>query len=182
MSSSGNWQQTETSKVRACHVPRQPLHTHPAGQLGGWVTTPWSAEDMLDEQTSNSGLCTMVSREKNGRGSLLNRLSWLSTRTLFRRPSRSKDWTGLNWTTARGHLRTRSGDGGLGIRRKEKSSSELRSMVLTGCTARQSKARESIKSQCYYGCETWTLHAGSEKRIQVFETKCLRKLLSISYL
>ena len=55
-------------------------------------------------------------------------------------------------------------------------------MVLTGCTARQSKARESIKSQCYYGCETWTLHAGSEKRIQVFETKCLRKLLRICYL
>ena len=33
-----------------------------------------------------------------------------------------------------------------------------------------------------YGCETWTLLADSEKRIQAFETKCPRKLLRISYL
>ena len=33
-----------------------------------------------------------------------------------------------------------------------------------------------------YGLETWTLLADSEKRIQAFETKCLRKLLHISYL
>ena len=33
-----------------------------------------------------------------------------------------------------------------------------------------------------YGCETWTLIADSEKRNQVFETECLRKLLRISCL
>ena len=33
-----------------------------------------------------------------------------------------------------------------------------------------------------YGCETWTLLADCEKRSQTFETKCLRKLLRISYL
>ena len=33
-----------------------------------------------------------------------------------------------------------------------------------------------------YRCETWTLLADSEKRIQAFETKCLGKLLRISYL
>ena len=33
-----------------------------------------------------------------------------------------------------------------------------------------------------YGCETWAVIADSEKRIQTFETKCLRKLLRISYL
>ena len=33
-----------------------------------------------------------------------------------------------------------------------------------------------------YGCETWTLLADSEKRIQAFEIKCLRKLLRISHL
>ena len=33
-----------------------------------------------------------------------------------------------------------------------------------------------------YGCEAWTLLAESEKRIQAFEFKCLRKLLRISYL
>ena len=31
------------------------------------------------------------------------------------------------------------------------------------------------------GCETWTLLADSEKRIHTFETKCLRKLLHVSY-
>ena len=34
----------------------------------------------------------------------------------------------------------------------------------------------------FHGCETWTLLDDSEKRIQGFETKCLRKLLCISYL
>ena len=32
------------------------------------------------------------------------------------------------------------------------------------------------------GCETWTLHADSQKKIQAFKTKCLRKFLCISYL
>ena len=32
------------------------------------------------------------------------------------------------------------------------------------------------------GCETWTLLAKSEERIQAFETKCMKKLLHISYL
>ena len=32
------------------------------------------------------------------------------------------------------------------------------------------------------GCETWTLLADSEKQIQAFQTKRLRKLLCISYL
>ena len=31
------------------------------------------------------------------------------------------------------------------------------------------------------GCETWTLLADSEKRIHTFETKCLRKVLYVSY-
>ena len=33
-----------------------------------------------------------------------------------------------------------------------------------------------------YGCEPWTLLADSHKKIQSFETKCLKKFLSISYL
>ena len=32
-----------------------------------------------------------------------------------------------------------------------------------------------------YRCEAWTLLADDERRIQAFETKCLRKLLRISY-
>ena len=32
-----------------------------------------------------------------------------------------------------------------------------------------------------YGCEAWTLQKETERRIQAFETKCLRKLLGISY-
>ena len=39
-----------------------------------------------------------------------------------------------------------------------------------------------VVSILLYGCETWTLLADSERRIQAFETKCLRKLLGISYL
>ena len=49
-----------------------------------------------------------------------------------------------------------------------------------------------VTSMLFFGCETWTLLADSEeeeeggggrgKRIQAFETKCLRKLLRISYL
>ena len=34
-SSSGNCQETETSLVRACHMPRQPLQNHVSGLLGG---------------------------------------------------------------------------------------------------------------------------------------------------
>lgn len=39
-----------------------------------------------------------------------------------------------------------------------------------------------VVSILLYGCETWTLLADSERRIMAFETKCLRKLLGISYL
>ena len=39
-----------------------------------------------------------------------------------------------------------------------------------------------ITSILLCGCETWTLPADSEKRIEAFETKCLLKLLCISYL
>ena len=40
----------------------------------------------------------------------------------------------------------------------------------------------SSQSTLHYSCESWTLLADAEKRIQAFETKCLRKLLCISYL
>ena len=32
-----------------------------------------------------------------------------------------------------------------------------------------------------YGCETWTLLTETERRVQAFQNKCLRKLLHISY-
>ena len=38
------------------------------------------------------------------------------------------------------------------------------------------------KRQLLYGCETWTLLADLEERLEAFETKCMRKLLRISYL
>ncbi|PIK55282.1 endonuclease-reverse transcriptase [Apostichopus japonicus] len=38
-----------------------------------------------------------------------------------------------------------------------------------------------VVSILLYGCQTWTLLAESERRIQAFETKCLRKLLRILY-
>ena len=41
--------------------------------------------------------------------------------------------------------------------------------------------RSLVISILLYGCEAWTLLAHTEKRIQAFENKCLRKLLRISY-
>ena len=39
-----------------------------------------------------------------------------------------------------------------------------------------------VTSTLLYGCETWTLLADTERKMQDFEIKCLRKLLRISYL
>ena len=39
-----------------------------------------------------------------------------------------------------------------------------------------------VTSILLFGCETWTLLADSEYGIQAFETKCMRKLLYISYI
>ena len=38
-----------------------------------------------------------------------------------------------------------------------------------------------ITSIALYGCESWTLTADTERRIQTFETKCFRRILGISY-
>ena len=38
-----------------------------------------------------------------------------------------------------------------------------------------------VTSILLYGCESWTMLADSEKKIQSFEMKCMRKLLNISY-
>ena len=38
-----------------------------------------------------------------------------------------------------------------------------------------------ILSVLMYGCESWTLVAESERRLQAFEMKCFRRLLGISY-
>ena len=44
--SSGNCQEIDSFKVRACHMPQQPLLNHPPGHLRGWAT-PLSAEQVL---------------------------------------------------------------------------------------------------------------------------------------
>ena len=44
------------------------------------------------------------------------------------------------------------------------------------------KLYKSLVTSILYGCETWSLLADSKKRIQAFESKCMRKLLRISYL
>ncbi|GFR57511.1 UDP-glucuronosyltransferase 2A1-like [Elysia marginata] len=41
--------------------------------------------------------------------------------------------------------------------------------------------RSLVISILKYGCEMWTLLADRERRIQVLENKCLKKLLRISY-
>src|SRR5580693_6628904 len=32
-----------------------------------------------------------------------------------------------------------------------------------------------------YGCETWTLNKADRKKLQSFETKCLRKILGVTW-
>ena len=39
-----------------------------------------------------------------------------------------------------------------------------------------------VKTIVLYGCETWTLKAATESKLQAFENKCMRKILQISYL
>ena len=41
--------------------------------------------------------------------------------------------------------------------------------------------RSLVVSILLYGCESWTLTADTERRVQAFEHKCYRKLLRISY-
>jgi len=48
-------------------------------------------------------------------------------------------------------------------------------------TTKYSLFRPLVLSIFLYGCETWTLLSGAEKKIDGFETKCSRKLLRISY-
>ena len=43
-------------------------------------------------------------------------------------------------------------------------------------------SKSLVTSIFLYGCETWTLLANLKKKIQIFETECMRKLLRISYL
>ena len=43
------------------------------------------------------------------------------------------------------------------------------------------KLSKSLVASILFGCETWTLLANSEKRIQAFEIKRLRKVLRISH-
>ena len=38
-----------------------------------------------------------------------------------------------------------------------------------------------VLSTLLYGCESWTLTADTERRIQAFENKCYRRMLHISY-
>ena len=49
-------------------------------------------------------------------------------------------------------------------------------------SALQEAVQISFHLHLLNGCETWTLLADSENTIQAFETKCMRKLLRISYL
>ena len=41
--------------------------------------------------------------------------------------------------------------------------------------------RSLVISICLYACESWTLTADLEKRIQAIEMRCFRRLLGISY-
>ena len=42
--------------------------------------------------------------------------------------------------------------------------------------------RALVKTIVLYRCETWTLLAVTENKLQAFENKCMRKILRISYM
>ena len=46
---------------------------------------------------------------------------------------------------------------------------------------RMSLLRALVTSVFLYGCETWTLNAEMEKRINSFEMNCMRRLLQVHY-
>ena len=46
---------------------------------------------------------------------------------------------------------------------------------------RMSLLRALVASVFLYGCETWTLNAEMEKRINAFEMNCMRRLLQVHY-
>ena len=50
------------------------------------------------------------------------------------------------------------------------------------CTQTKPRLMKSLVwSVATYGCESWTLKKAEEKQIQIFENKCIRKLLRISW-
>ena len=42
-------------------------------------------------------------------------------------------------------------------------------------------ARSLVTSICFYACESWTLIAEPQRRMQAMEMRCYRKILRISY-
>ena len=95
-SSSANCQKTETCMVRACHTPRQPFHDS-LRHLGVWAT-PWSAEETLDGQHQRVDILAHARTAHKGllQKRLEEDLCWIVPH-VPRRPSRSRDWTELNW-------------------------------------------------------------------------------------
>jgi len=56
----------------------------------------------------------------------------------------------------------------------------IRSNIISFCT-KYHLYKSLVISILLYGCESWTLSAELERRIQAFENKCHRRLLKISY-
>ena len=98
---SGNCQETKTCMVRACHTPQQPLQNHTSGHLGWWAT-PWSAQEMLDEQYQQVDITNHARAAHKGllQGKKMEEdLFWIVPRV----PLTTQSVKGLNWTESRGY-------------------------------------------------------------------------------
>ena len=102
--------QAETGMVQACHAPRQSLQHFPSENLRGWAT-PWSVKEMLDGQRERAEVpaCARTAHDdfpqkKARKESLLNHPS-----CPHRQPSRSRDWTELNYILLYTHMQFCSG-------------------------------------------------------------------------
>ncbi|VDL96613.1 unnamed protein product [Schistocephalus solidus] len=43
------------------------------------------------------------------------------------------------------------------------------------------KIRASVRSVLLYGCESWTVHVEDERRLEIFDHRCLRTILRMKY-
>ena len=89
--SSGNFQETDTCLVQACHTQQQHLQNHPSGSLGGW-TTPWKAEEMLDGQHWRMDIPAHARTGLLQKG-LKEDLCWIVSHV----PPTTQSAKGLNW-------------------------------------------------------------------------------------
>ena len=92
--SSGNYQETETWLVLACHMPWQSLWNHPSGYLGGWENHGQQRKRWMD---SISSWTSPSMQERPTRASCVKDWKEISAELSPHVPLTTKSVKGLNW-------------------------------------------------------------------------------------